>query len=48
MHSIRHALLLGLALIIIGFGVFLIKVMSLGYPVSPGKMTSIWDFENLS
>lgn len=45
MHSIRHALLLGFALITIGLGVFLIKTVSLGYPISPGVMTSIWDFE---
>ena len=45
MNSIRHAILLGFALIAAGVVILLIKTLSLGYPVTPGAMTSIWDFE---
>ncbi len=45
MNSIRHAILLGIALIAIGGVTFGIKTLSLGYPVSPGITTSVWDFE---
>ncbi len=45
MNSIRHAILLGFALIAAGGAIFCIKTISLGYPVAPGVMTSVWDFE---
>lgn len=41
----RHAALLGLALIAAGLIVFLLKVFSLGYPLSPDAEASVWDFE---
>jgi hypothetical protein len=45
MNSIRHAIFLGLILVAAGAAIFLIKTLSLGYPVSPGVMSSVWDFE---
>jgi len=45
MNSIRHAILLGISLIVAGGVIFFIKTLSLGYPVAPGVMTSVWDFE---
>ena len=43
--SLRHASILGLALIIVGFAVFLVKTISLHYPMSPGATAKVWDFE---
>ena len=45
MNSLRHALLLGAALILAGVTVFLIKVFSLGYPVASDATETVWDFE---
>lgn len=45
MNSLRHALLLGAALILAGVAVFLIKVFSLGYPVASDATETVWDFE---
>ena len=45
MNSIRHAILLGLALLATGGAVFAIKTISLGYPIAPGVMASVWEFE---
>ncbi len=45
MNSIRHAILLGIGLIIAGLAVFLFKVGTLGYPVSAKATTTVWDFE---
>lgn len=44
-NSIRNAIFLGFALIIVGLGVFLIKSIGMGYPLKPGATTSVWDFE---
>lgn len=43
--SIRHASLLGLALIAAGTGIFLVKTLSFGYPLTPGASAIVWDFE---
>jgi 7 transmembrane helices usually fused to an inactive transglutaminase/Inactive transglutaminase fused to 7 transmembrane helices len=43
--KLRQAIVLGLALIVAGIGVFLIKTVRLGYPVTPGATATIWDFE---
>ncbi len=45
MNSLRHAAILGLFLIVAGLGVFLFKTMSLGYPLSAGATSTVWDFE---
>ncbi len=45
MNSIRHAFFLGLILVAAGSAIVLVKISSLGYPVAPGVMTSIWEFE---
>ena len=45
MNSIRHAFLLGVVLIGVGAAIFFIKAIGLGYPLAPGAMTSVWDFE---
>ena len=43
--SLRHAGLLGLALIAGGLAIFLIKTVFLDYPLAPGATTAMWDFE---
>ncbi|MEM9617805.1 MAG: UUP1 family membrane protein [Pseudomonadota bacterium] len=43
--KLRQAVVLGLILIIAGLGVFLIKSVRLGYPLTPGATATIWDFE---
>ncbi|MEM9170501.1 MAG: UUP1 family membrane protein [Pseudomonadota bacterium] len=43
--KLRHATILGLVLIAAGLGVFLAKVIGLGYPLAPGVKSSAWDFE---
>lgn len=43
--SMRHAGILGLGLIAVGLGVFLTKAIMLNYPLTPGVMTTVWDFE---
>ena len=43
--SLRHASILGLALILFGFGIFLTKAISLNYPLTPGATAKLWDFE---
>ncbi|MBL4618843.1 MAG: UUP1 family membrane protein [Marinicaulis sp.] len=43
--KLRQAVVLGFILIAAGIGVFLIKAVRLGYPVTPGVTTTIWDFE---
>ncbi|MEO1251687.1 MAG: UUP1 family membrane protein [Pseudomonadota bacterium] len=45
MTSIRHAIGLGLGLIVIGLVIFIVKVTALGYPLNPDAKTSIWQFE---
>lgn len=45
MNSIRNALILGVVLIASGLVIFLIKTISLGYPLTPGQTSSIFDFE---
>ena len=43
--SLRHAGILGLILIAAGLVIFLVKTLSLNYPVTPGAQARIWDFE---
>ena len=43
--SLRHAGLLGLGLVFAGIAVFLVKTLSLGYPIAPGATATLWDFE---
>ena len=43
--KLRQAIILGLILIVAGLGVFLVKSVRLGYPLMPGAMATIWDFE---
>ena len=43
--SLRHASILGLILIAVGLVIFLVKTLSLNYPVTPGAQARIWDFE---
>ncbi len=43
--SLRHASILGLALIVAGIAIFLIKTISLNYPLTPGMMSKVWNFE---
>ena len=43
--KLRQAVVLGLLLIAAGLGVFVIKAARLGYPLTPGAMATIWDFE---
>jgi len=43
--DLRHATILGLALIAVGLGVFLIKVIALHYPLARDAKTTLWDFE---
>lgn len=44
-NSLRHASILGLVLIAAGLSVFLAKTVILHYPISPGVMATVWDFE---
>ena len=43
--KLRHATILAFALIAVGLGVFLIKAVSLHYPLAPGARATLWDFE---
>ncbi len=45
MTSFRQAVVLGFVLIAAGLSVFLFKIISLGYPLAPGAMATVWDFE---
>ena len=44
MHN-RHLLILAAFLCLLGAGLFLYKVISLGFPVFPGQQTDVWDVE---
>ncbi|MEZ5892906.1 MAG: UUP1 family membrane protein [Parvularculaceae bacterium] len=43
--KLRHATILGLALIAIGLLIFVIKAALLHYPVKPGERATLWDYE---
>ncbi|WP_375204213.1 UUP1 family membrane protein [Hyphococcus sp.] len=43
--KLRHAVVLGLALIAAGFSIFFIKAAVLHYPLEPGARATLWDFE---
>ena len=44
-NSLKHAIFLALFLILVGSGVFFIKVFQLNYPLAPDATDTIWDFE---
>ncbi len=43
--KLRHATVLGFALIVAGLAIFLIKAALLQYPVQPDARATVWDFE---
>ncbi|MFC2952301.1 UUP1 family membrane protein [Marinicaulis aureus] len=43
--KLRHAVILGLALIAAGLSIFVIKATVLHYPLTPGVRATLWDFE---
>lgn len=43
--SLRRAVVLAAILIVTGLTIFLIKAISLDYPVTPGVKATVWDFE---
>ena len=45
MNSLRHAIILGILLIVIGAGTFAYKIVVLGYPAVPDKGLTSWTYE---
>ena len=43
--KLGHASILGLLLIVLGGGVFLVKAAVLGYPIQPDAAQTVWDLE---
>ena len=43
--KLRHATALAFALIVAGLAIFLIKAVTLHYPLAPGARSTLWDYE---